>query len=416
LRRQLPIEPVSTEEVEAEYNLVTLLACSECDYFRFKEHEGEVVYERRGRCPECGSDLIVEGVFRTEADPGAFPDYEEVKRVLRALEEAGYEVEDHRVLEDGSIELRYERRGDPRELARRLGELGFAAEPGEEAGSLRVFKHVVPKEEPGYLIPLLLSVPIFAWAGGWYAFRSAWYGLEFAVAFSAIFFAKELAKFWAAGREGLDPRLPLALPVPHFPGGYSGVVRSNVRPMLARSLCRVGAAGLSVGFLVSSAVFALGALHRHVPVKFKVLHSTWSLLLASGLGLKANPLTLAGWAGLAVTWLSALPVYPLEGGYIMRYYLGNTGAVRWLSALSLLVQAFLRWYHVAIVALLVLLKITSQIPKDRSFLDDDERKDWGPMLLLTFILACLAAPAPLGLWPWDRIVSLPKEYAWLFLR
>jgi len=415
LRRQLPFEPVATEEVEEEYNVVALLACTECDYFRFKPHEGEVVYERRGRCPECGSDLIVEGVFRTEADPSAFPDHGELRELKEALEEAGYEVSDHRICEDGSIEFEYDRRGDPRELARRLAELGFTAEPKGEAGAIRVVRHAVPEEEPAHLPLLLLSVPCFAWAAGWYAFRSPWYGLEFALAFSVIYFGKELAKLRVAAREGLRPRLPLVLPVFYFPGVYTSIVRADVKPMLSESLCRIGVAGLATGFVLSTAVFVLGSLQRHVPVKVQVVHNLWTLFLAGKLGLKANPLTLAGWAGLAVTWLAALPIYPLEGGYVMRYYL-NTRLVKWFSAASVLAQACLRWYHVAFIAAFVLFRYTSSIPSDRSFLDDDERKDWGPLLLLLLILACLASPAPIGLWPTDKLVNVPKAYAWVFLR
>ncbi|WP_456482571.1 hypothetical protein [Methanopyrus sp.] len=414
MKRQLPLEPVAAEEVEEEYEVVALLACDSCDYFEFKLHDREVVYERKGKCPECGGTLLVEGVFRTDTDPSVFPSYEDVKRVERALEDAGYEVKKFHVRDDGSIVFHYGRKGDPRELAGKLAEMKFTAEPEEKAGRLVVRRFEVPEQEPGWLALLGLSVPVFAYSGGWLAFGSTRAAVEFALAFSAIYFGKEIAKLWAAKVEGLRPRLPLFLPVPPFPGAFSSVIRSEVRPMLVESLCRVGVIGLVAGFLLSTATFLLGAAFDHTPVRMLVWHNPWTLFLSRELGIVANPVTLAGWAGLAITWLSTLPVYPLEGGYILRYYY-DTRTAKWFSAVSAFIQGWLQWYHVAVATLIVLVKITAKLPSDRSFLDDDEDKSWLPGLLLVGLFVLLISPAPLGLWLLGH-PKVPHNLQWLFLK
>ncbi|WP_457614573.1 hypothetical protein [Methanopyrus sp.] len=414
MKRQLPLEPVAAEEVEEEYELVTLLACDNCDYFEFKPHDREVVYERKGKCPKCKGRLLVEGVFRTDADPSAFPSYDDVRNVERALKDAGYEVKEFRVREDGSMVFHYGRKGDARRLARELAEMEFTAEPEGKAGRLVVQRFEVPEKEPTWLALLGFSVPVFAYLGGWLAFGSIWAAVEFALAFSSIYLGKEIVKVWVAKVEGLRPRLPLFLVVPPFPGAFSSVIRSEVRPMLIESLCRVGVAGLTAGFLLSTAVFLLGAVFDHTPVRMLVWHNPWTLFLSRELGIVANPITLAGWAGLAITWLSALPVYPLEGGYILRYYY-DTRTVKWFSVASAFIQGWLHWYHIAVATVIILIKITAKLPSDRSFLDDDESKSWLPALLLVALFILLVSPAPFGLW-FLKYPKVPHNLQWVFLK
>jgi membrane-associated protease RseP (regulator of RpoE activity) len=193
--------------------------------------------------------------------------------------------------------------------------------------------------------------------------------LLFSLPAMLILGAHEMGHFLMARAHGVETSWPYFLPAPFGFGTLGAVIRLKGRIPSRDALLDIGAAGPLAGLLVAlpllvvgvlasrpvlsvappfppaSSLLALAAdaghLMRHwldgttAPeasglgatyfgdnlLSWLVVRLTWGKL-APGMDLDAHPVFIAAWFGLLVTMLNLLPVGQLDGGHVLRAWLG----------------------------------------------------------------------------------------------
>lgn len=167
----------------------------------------------------------------------------------------------------------------------------------------------------------------------------------------AVLAAHELGHKWAAKQHGLELAPPLLIPAGLGLLGSFGAVTRIKSPVPDRdALTAVAAAGPAAGTAASLALLAAGLLLTAGGVGGIELDTSSfrDSLLVGALGtavfgqqlfaaeaINANPLLVAGWAGLIITALNVLPAGELDGGRLALGLWGRRTASR-LSTLAFL--------------------------------------------------------------------------------
>lgn len=175
----------------------------------------------------------------------------------------------------------------------------------------------------------------------WWQTPDVWSdALLFALPLMAILFAHEMGHYLVARRMGVRMSPPFFLPWFEPFGSMGAVIAMEPRPMSARQLMRVAAAGPFAGMVVAIPVIVLGAMWSEVrplsPTGDDVLLGEcllfgWIVDLAQptpppGHDVFLHPMAFAGWAGCFITALNLLPIAQLDGGHILYALFGDKSA------------------------------------------------------------------------------------------
>jgi len=193
-------------------------------------------------------------------------------------------------------------------------------------------------------------------------------GLPFSTTLMGILLVHEMGHFLMSRVHGVAATPPYFIPGPPFLVGTFGAFIRMHTPTNRKALFDVGAAGPWAGFLVAiPAVFyglsisevraldtSAGGLVLGESLVFQLM--TWLALgvSPSAVTIVLNPIALAGWFGLFVTFLNLLPVGQLDGGHVVYALLGRRH--RWIArgALATIIGlAFLGWQGWVMWAVLV---------------------------------------------------------------
>ncbi len=406
--RQFMMLP-SMEEVKEEYELMVELKCEECGYveYRRRNDENDVVYAIDGKCPECGSRMIIQEVFSIEVDPEEFPTGLDLELLRRAFEDAGYPVEDIEVRSDGTVRVKVERRGDPRTLAKNVVAEGFTVEP-KKAGEL-IARKVTPTPTAHANLAVAIVTAVLVLGSGYLLFGRVGPALEFSAVVLASLTVKDALRIWTALREGLPvSKVPLPLPVPAYPGYHTALLTFELPPLLRTGLIKSGLVGMAAGFTLGTLALVAGCMMGHVPSKLPLPHTIWTDIVGSSLKIPSNPVTAAGWTLLAITWISTLPVITNEGGMIVRACWRANDSTTLASTLTSGVAHFVFGWVVGAILDVIMATIFILRPRNfypERFLDEDE--ETGLEYLATALAATftviLAAPSPFAVvhhwWP-----------------
>ncbi len=179
-------------------------------------------------------------------------------------------------------------------------------------------------------------------------------GFPFSITLLSILLVHEMGHYTMSRVHGVQATLPYFIPgLPFMIGTFGAFIRMKSPPRSRRALFDVGAAGPWAGFLLSipavyiglrlSEVRPLGPTEGGLVLGNSILFSLLSRLALGVTGDNAtillNPIALAGWFGLFVTFLNLLPVGQLDGGHVAYSMFGRRH--RWVSRLFLAVILFL---------------------------------------------------------------------------
>ena len=164
-------------------------------------------------------------------------------------------------------------------------------------------------------------------------------GTAFAATLMGILLCHEMGHYIAARRFGLDVSPPYFIPLPpHFSLGTLGAIIRMRRPIRDRDqLLIVGAAGPIAGLVVAIPALVVGlSLSEVGPIdEGTTLEGTsvlYSALKFTIFGrwlphgtedVQLHPIAFAAWYGLLVTMINLVPIGQLDGGHVMRAWLGD---------------------------------------------------------------------------------------------
>jgi len=199
---------------------------------------------------------------------------------------------------------------------------------------------------------------------------------------ASIFFVlgvHELGHKIACARHNLKSTPPYFIPGPPMIGGSLGAVIIQETPILNRDqLFDVGLLGPLLGFVASIIVTLLGfSLSYVIPIDVARLLSEQGLasplpvepLLFTLIGTKIaalflqlgpdqvilmHPVAFAGWVGMLITFLNALPVGQLDGGHVVRATLGPQRH-RVVSVIAIAIMVATGFIMMALLALIILM-------------------------------------------------------------
>ena len=164
-------------------------------------------------------------------------------------------------------------------------------------------------------------------------------GVAFAATLMGILLCHEMGHYIAARRYGLDVSPPYFIPLPpQISLGTLGAIIKMRQPIRDRDqLLVVGAAGPLAGLVVAIPCLIIGLALSDVGTiaPGSMLEGTSALYAAFKLTLfgrwlphgtddvQLHPMAFAAWYGLLVTMINLVPIGQLDGGHVMRAWLGE---------------------------------------------------------------------------------------------
>lgn len=172
------------------------------------------------------------------------------------------------------------------------------------------------------------------------AIVDAW---PFAAGVLVVLGVHELGHYLMSRYYGVQASLPYFLPVPTIFGTMGAVISIRGRIPDRRSLFDIGVAGPLAGLVATVVVTIVGLHLPPVSVPQSVVDSEATIELAIGFPplleflawlvdqplrysdpqLSTNPVVLAGWLGMFITFLNLIPVGQLDGGHMVRAMAGE---------------------------------------------------------------------------------------------
>jgi membrane-associated protease RseP (regulator of RpoE activity) len=164
-------------------------------------------------------------------------------------------------------------------------------------------------------------------------------GVAFAATLMGILLFHEMGHYLVARRHGVDVSLPYFIPLPwQFSFGTLGAVIRMKTPIADRdALLDVGAAGPLAGLALAIPLLFVGlALSDLGPIEpgatlegnsifylcAKAL--VFQRILPDGsLDVQLHPMAFAAWVGILVTMINLIPIGQLDGGHVMRAWIGD---------------------------------------------------------------------------------------------
>jgi membrane-associated protease RseP (regulator of RpoE activity) len=164
-------------------------------------------------------------------------------------------------------------------------------------------------------------------------------GPEFAATLMTILLCHEMGHYIVARRHGVDVSLPYFIPmIPFISFGTLGAVIKMRAPISDRdALLDVGAAGPLAGLAVAVPLLLVGLhLSNLGPIEpGSVLEGNsifylaakaliFGKILPSGsTDVQLHPIAWGAWVGILVTMINLIPIGQLDGGHVMRAWLGD---------------------------------------------------------------------------------------------
>lgn len=168
-------------------------------------------------------------------------------------------------------------------------------------------------------------------------------GPVYAATLMAILVTHEMGHYVVARRHGVDASLPYFIPLPTALGTLGAVIRMRSPITRRDALLDVGAAGPLAGLAVALPLLAVGIARSPVvdlsatpsPGGPPLLEGNSLLYLGLKLAVKGrvlpagtidiqlDPMALAAWVGLLVTFINLLPIGQLDGGHVAAAYFGD---------------------------------------------------------------------------------------------
>ncbi len=227
-------------------------------------------------------------------------------------------------------------------LTRQVGEHVLVAEPNE------VGIDGIPWTN---ILLALLTVLSTLWAGStWYHARpfqnpaSILQGWPFMAGIMTVLGVHEFGHYVASRYHGVRASLPYFIPVPiSFIGTFGAVIKMKGRMPDRRALFDIGVSGPLAGLVATILVTTVGLYLDPVTVPERVLESESALEVQFGYplllhalsaitgqplqypaGKAVNPVVIAGWVGMFVTFLNLIPVGQFDGGHLLRSLFGES--------------------------------------------------------------------------------------------
>lgn len=221
--------------------------------------------------------------------------------------------------------------------------------------------------------------------------------MSFSVPALMILTSHELGHYFMARAWGVDSSLPYFIPMPLGFGTLGAVIRLRGRIPSRNALFDIGAGGPLAGLAIALPMLVVGVMLSHpmtsptapFPPNLSLLHLgswageslrhwvdgvpsappptmemtffgdnllTWLVTravwgrLPPGMDLGAHPVFIAAWFGMVVTMLNLLPVGQLDGGHVVRAYVGPSAErvgphmASALLVLALFSASWLLWF------------------------------------------------------------------------
>jgi membrane-associated protease RseP (regulator of RpoE activity) len=167
-----------------------------------------------------------------------------------------------------------------------------------------------------------------------------WFGgLAFAATLMGILLCHEMGHYLVARRHGVEVSLPYFIPMPpHFTFGTLGAVIQMRRPIADRdALLDVGAAGPLAGLAVAVPLLLIGLGRSEIGViePGAVLEGNSIFYVVAKLvvfgrvlpdgstDVLLHPMAFAAWVGILVTMINLIPIGQLDGGHVLRAWIGD---------------------------------------------------------------------------------------------
>ncbi len=164
-------------------------------------------------------------------------------------------------------------------------------------------------------------------------------GLAFSATLMTILLCHEMGHYLVARRHQIDASLPYFIPMPpYLTFGTLGAVIKMKQPIADRDkLLDVGAAGPLAGLAVAVPLLTIGLLMSEVgtiePGAVLEGNSIFYLsikaiifgriLPAGTTDVQLHPMAFAAWVGILVTMINLIPIGQLDGGHVLRAWIGD---------------------------------------------------------------------------------------------
>jgi membrane-associated protease RseP (regulator of RpoE activity) len=164
-------------------------------------------------------------------------------------------------------------------------------------------------------------------------------GVAFAATLMGILLCHEMGHYVVARRHGVDVSLPYFIPMPpYLTFGTLGAVIKMKQPIGDRdALLDVGAAGPLAGLVVAVPLLAIGLTLSEIGTieEGSVLEGNslfylglkgviFGRILPEGTtDVQLHPMAFAAWVGILVTMINLIPIGQLDGGHVLRAWIGD---------------------------------------------------------------------------------------------
>lgn len=165
----------------------------------------------------------------------------------------------------------------------------------------------------------------------------------FAAAIMFVLGVHELGHYVMSRYHRVDASLPYFIPVPTLIGTMGAVIKMGGQIPSRKALFDIGVAGPIAGLAATIGVTVVGLHLPPVTAPESVVGDPNAITIELGYpplleflawavnqplyfddpGMAPNPVVIAGWVGMFVTFLNMIPVGQLDGGHIVRSILGN---------------------------------------------------------------------------------------------
>jgi membrane-associated protease RseP (regulator of RpoE activity) len=174
-------------------------------------------------------------------------------------------------------------------------------------------------------------------------------GLEFAATLMTILLTHEMGHYVAGRIHRVEVSLPYFIPVPFSTGTLGAIIRMRAPITRRNALIDVGASGPLAGLCVAVPLLVWGLVRSEVKplstadgpafiegnsllyIGLKLL-TKGQYLPAGGVDVHLEPMAMAAWVGLLVTFINLIPIGQLDGGHVAVAFFGDRHekTARWL--------------------------------------------------------------------------------------
>ncbi len=167
-----------------------------------------------------------------------------------------------------------------------------------------------------------------------------WFGgLAFSATLMSILLCHEMGHYVVARRHGVEVSLPYFIPMPPQVtfGTMGAVIKMKSAIADRNALLDVGAAGPLAGLAVAIPLLIIGLMRSDLgPIEpnavlegnsvfyLSMKYLVFGQILPDGsIDVQLHPMAFAAWVGLLVTMINLIPIGQLDGGHVLRAWIGD---------------------------------------------------------------------------------------------